>query len=146
MPIVKETIRHKTGIMPIVQQTIHNKTGIMPTVNQIQTIKQGSMPIIHTLINKYIKHQVLQRIMCKLQHHYQHSHQETHVLLATAQARVCPKNGTPFNVKMLLDNGSQISFITASLANKLAFKPYTNNIQISGILNDCSEVSQSVSQ
>lgn len=66
------------------------------------------------------------------------------VLLATAQAYVTPKNENPLLVKILLDNGSQTSFITQSLADRLNYKTYDNNLQISGILNDCSEVHKSI--
>lgn len=61
------------------------------------------------------------------------SHKCTQVLLATARVTLYKKDGQPIQVKALLDSGSQISFITKSLAEKLNCTPYNALSQIRGI-------------
>lgn len=53
-----------------------------------------------------------------------------YVLLATAQVQVKSSSGEPIVAKALLDNGSQMSFITESLLKELGFE---QSINVSGI-------------
>lgn len=54
-------------------------------------------------------------------------------MLATAQVQVKSSSGEPIVAKALLDNGSQMSFITESLLKELGFEPCQQSINISGI-------------
>lgn len=56
-----------------------------------------------------------------------------YVLLATAQVQVKSSSGEPIVAKALLDNGSQMSFITESLLKELGFEPCQQSINVSGI-------------
>lgn len=62
-----------------------------------------------------------------------HSSKNVHVLLATATIAVDSNRGYPIRAKALLDPGSQVSFITARLAEKIDRETYTAFSQISGI-------------
>lgn len=55
------------------------------------------------------------------------------VLLATACVTVFDSNNHPVQVKLILDNGSQNSFVTERLVNKLGLSLHNTNTQISGI-------------
>ena len=61
------------------------------------------------------------------------SDRQTSVLLSTALVDVISKTGKTITVKALLDSGSQSSFITQSLANKLQCETYDHNLSISSI-------------
>lgn len=60
------------------------------------------------------------------------------ILLATALVTLYSVNEKPVTVKALLDCGSQTSFITKELAEKLGFYQYKSNLQILGISDNCS--------
>ncbi|KAH1021632.1 hypothetical protein HUJ04_011125 [Dendroctonus ponderosae] len=68
------------------------------------------------------------------------SSNEKQVLLATALVKVVSKNDGFITARALLDNGSQTSFITENLAQKIDGKFVTNQVQIMGI---SSQVTQS---
>lgn len=55
------------------------------------------------------------------------------VLLATACVSIFDANGQRVQAKAILDNGSQTSFITESLVDKLNYVPYVKNTYVSGI-------------
>lgn len=55
------------------------------------------------------------------------------ILLATAQVTLFSREGIPVNARILLDNGSQVSFITEKLVNKIQGRPFRRNLDISGI-------------
>ncbi|XP_057662504.1 uncharacterized protein LOC130897587 [Diorhabda carinulata] len=55
------------------------------------------------------------------------------VLLATAQATIYNRQNQPVKVRILLDNGSQNSFISKELVQKLNYTPYKKILNISGI-------------
>lgn len=55
------------------------------------------------------------------------------ILLATAQVVLYTKEGEPVQAKALLDNGSQNSFITQNLVDKLGLRTYHKTLHISGI-------------
>lgn len=61
------------------------------------------------------------------------SRKHCQVLLATASVTLHALDGTPLQVKILLDSGSQNSFITRQLVNKLRYTPYERILNISGI-------------
>ncbi|XP_050518526.1 uncharacterized protein LOC126892833 [Diabrotica virgifera virgifera] len=63
----------------------------------------------------------------------QNRNQESQVLLATAEVVVFSHNGQPMTVKMLLDNGSQNSFVTTKLAEQLGLPSETQNLHVSGL-------------
>ena len=57
----------------------------------------------------------------------------SYILLATAKVTLFSKQGEPVTVKALLDSGSQNSFITKRLTDKLQCSPYDLTLNISGI-------------
>ena len=59
--------------------------------------------------------------------------QPSHVLLATASVYIYNANGIRTSVRCLLDNGSQTSFITKAMVDKLQLETYTRQLHISGI-------------
>nr|CAH7763987.1 unnamed protein product [Callosobruchus chinensis] len=61
-----------------------------------------------------------------------------HSILSTALIYVLDKNGKRHPARTLLDCGSQSSFITTELANKLQIKKHETNLCISGITNNIS--------
>ncbi|XP_072400991.1 uncharacterized protein [Diabrotica undecimpunctata] len=58
------------------------------------------------------------------------------ILLPTAQAKVYSRTGKPFSVKLILDSGSQQSFISKDLANRLQYLTRTQKLSISGLGNN----------
>lgn len=61
------------------------------------------------------------------------STKNSQILLATARVTIFSRNGLPVNARILLDNGSQVSFVTQSLLNKIEYHSYTKNLDICGI-------------
>ncbi|XP_066157667.1 uncharacterized protein [Euwallacea fornicatus] len=60
------------------------------------------------------------------------------VLLATATVTLYALDGTPVQAKLLLDSGSQTSFITTHLMEKLHYTPYKRTLHISGITQNAA--------
>ncbi|XP_050515916.1 uncharacterized protein LOC126890770 [Diabrotica virgifera virgifera] len=58
------------------------------------------------------------------------------ILLPTAQAKVYSRTGKPFSVKLLLDSGSQQSFVSKDLANRLQYPTRVQKLSISGLGNN----------
>ncbi|XP_072401584.1 uncharacterized protein [Diabrotica undecimpunctata] len=69
---------------------------------------------------------------------------KTDVLLATALVTVYSKDGKPMHARALLDNGSQHSFISRDLVEKLNLTPYFKQLQISTISENTSMSSQMI--
>ncbi|XP_072398174.1 uncharacterized protein [Diabrotica undecimpunctata] len=60
------------------------------------------------------------------------------ILLATALVTVYDVENNPISVRCLTDSGSQVSFITDTLAKRICYSTYTRNLQISGIAQTSS--------
>ncbi|XP_072389610.1 uncharacterized protein [Diabrotica undecimpunctata] len=69
---------------------------------------------------------------------------KTDVLLATALVTVYSKDGRPMHARALLDNGSQHSFISRDLVEKLNLTPYFKQLQISTISENTSMSNQMI--
>ncbi|XP_072384382.1 uncharacterized protein [Diabrotica undecimpunctata] len=69
---------------------------------------------------------------------------KTDVLLATALVTVYSKDGRPMHARALLDNGSQHSFISRDLVEKLNLTPYFKQLQISTISENTSLSNQMI--
>ncbi|XP_072377831.1 uncharacterized protein [Diabrotica undecimpunctata] len=69
---------------------------------------------------------------------------KTDVLLATALVTVYSKDGRPMHARALLDNGSQHSFISRDLIEKLNLTPYFKQLQISTISENTSMSNQMI--
>uniref|UniRef100_A0A6P7GIT0 Uncharacterized protein LOC114342977 n=1 Tax=Diabrotica virgifera virgifera TaxID=50390 RepID=A0A6P7GIT0_DIAVI len=67
--------------------------------------------------------------------------QQAHVLLATTKVAVYTRYGERLLVKVLLDNGSQDSFITRSLCKRLGYATYPQQLYISGISDNDTTLS-----
>lgn len=65
-----------------------------------------------------------------------HMTNSSQVILATAMVTLTSSQGKPLQAKALLDSGSQSSFITQEMAQRLGQKTYANPIQISCISNN----------
>lgn len=61
------------------------------------------------------------------------SKQQFHVLLSTAIVTIYSHHREPIKVRCLLDCGSQTSFCTQELVEKLHFKPFSKSLEISGV-------------
>lgn len=72
------------------------------------------------------------------------SSNEKQVLLATALVKVLSKHGGFITVRALLDNGSQTSFITENLAQKIQGKFVKNPVQIMGISTQVTQSQKSI--
>ncbi|XP_018368526.1 PREDICTED: uncharacterized protein LOC108764680 [Trachymyrmex cornetzi] len=59
--------------------------------------------------------------------------QENQILLATALVNIADNNGRSITCRVLLDSGSQSCFITSSCVKRLAVKPVSTNVPISGL-------------
>ena len=69
-------------------------------------------------------------------------HSTTGALLATCQVFVLDKHNRKVTVRLLLDNGSQISFISKNIAKKLNLPYQKTNISVSGVANSRNVVSK----
>ncbi|XP_057659301.1 uncharacterized protein LOC130895773 [Diorhabda carinulata] len=69
---------------------------------------------------------------------------ECHVLLATAKIIMYDSHNNPFKTTILLDNGSQNSFVSQELVNKLQLKTFEKTLQISGISQTVSTTNKMV--
>ncbi|XP_056637704.1 uncharacterized protein LOC130445841 [Diorhabda sublineata] len=69
---------------------------------------------------------------------------ECHVLLATAKIIMNDSHNNPFKTTILLDNGSQNSFVSQELVNKLQLKTFEKTLQISGISQTVSTTNKMV--
>ena len=67
------------------------------------------------------------------------------VLLATAVLKILDSRGREIMCRALLDNGSQMHFMTAELANRLILPLHNFNMSITGLGNTETEGSKVVS-
>ena len=58
-----------------------------------------------------------------------------YILLATAAIELMDKTNNPVNCRVLLDSGSQLSFITEKMLKKLKLSCNSDHIEISGLGN-----------
>lgn len=72
------------------------------------------------------------------------SSQQYHVLLSTAVVTAYSYYGEPIEVRCLLDSGSQTSFCTQELVQKLHLKPFSKSLQISGVSDSLISSTQMV--
>lgn len=66
----------------------------------------------------------------------------SHVLLATANILLYPRDGPPIQARALLDPGSQTSFICSSLVKQLNCVTYDQPLLVSGIFNNSQTINR----
>lgn len=60
------------------------------------------------------------------------------ILLATALVTLYSKHNKRISARALLDNGSQVSFISQELVNKLKYRTYNRKLKVSTISQNCT--------
>ncbi|XP_073947429.1 uncharacterized protein isoform X1 [Choristoneura fumiferana] len=70
--------------------------------------------------------------------------EESQCLLPTARVYLVGQDGTKYNVKVLLDSGSQVSFVTTELVQRLGLTPVQKEVTIVGITNVNNKVNYSI--
>lgn len=73
------------------------------------------------------------------------SHSNSQIVLSTAQVIVRDSNGNPLKARVLLDAGSQSSFITTDFCNKLVVETTKIKLNVRGINNSISQVTSKTS-
>lgn len=99
--------------------------------NTTPTLPQSHLPNLPS--NTSSKQQPSTSTACLTQSTVMSVSSTNYVMLATAEVLVVSQNGNFVNARAMLDSGSQLNFITKSLASKLGLQPSSSALVIRGI-------------